>query len=45
MPLTEEILRASTFLSMKLYASKDRKIDYKKTEYIENAKKAFNNIV
>lgn len=44
-PLTEEILRASTFLSMKLYASKDRKIDYKKTEYIENAKKAFNNII
>lgn len=43
-PLTEDILRASTYHSMRLYAETDRNINYEKTKTIEAAKQAFNKL-
>lgn len=40
-PLTEDILRASTYQSIRLYAEKDRTINYEKTKTVEAAKQAF----
>ena len=40
-PLTEEILRASTYESMKLYASVDRQFAFADTKLIESARQAF----
>lgn len=40
-PMTEEILRASTYLSMKLYASKDRNVTYTESSLIEEARQEF----
>lgn len=40
-PLSEEVLRASTYASMKLYASKDRTIKYIETKTVEDARRAF----
>ena len=43
-PLTENILRASTYNSIKLYASMDRNIDIKEAKLIEDSRLAFNEI-
>ena len=40
-PLTEDILRISTYASMKLYASKDRNIEYTETNLVEDARRSF----
>lgn len=40
-PLTEDVLRASTYQSIRLYAETDRTINYETTKTVEAAKQAF----
>lgn len=40
-PLTEEVLRASNYASIKLYASKDRTLEVNESTLVESARQAF----